>query len=149
MTDYEKAVIAAALSFGVGIASGVLLEKWRERRALRKGVLERYIAAVTAPEIDQDSYRRFAALQRSGAWRLSQQELKHFADDVCGRGFRHPFEAWRQCFPKMRAFPSEFLIWAKNKEVDLSEPESAIRKMAEELDAKNIPECPGPGIFIL
>jgi hypothetical protein len=150
MNDFDKLLVGSLIGFGCGIASGVLLEKWRERRNLRRTVLNDYISGITRDGADQDEYRRFAVLQRSGAWRLNQRELEELADEICGRGFRHPYEAWAGAFPEMKRFPRDFLRWAKKSSVDLSDPDAALRKIAEEYDARQLPDPPlGPGVSFL
>lgn len=150
MTDYEKAAVAAAFAFGVGVFSGMVLEKYRERKRAYQSVLDDYIKAVSVPGVNDDEYLRFAALQRAGAWRLSSAELRRLADDIRGRGFRDPYSAWVPAFGKEKDFPKCFLVWAKEKNVDLSKPDSALRAIAEDWDAKNIPQPPdGPGMMML
>ena len=149
MTDLEKILAASAASFASGLLLGVLLEKHREQKRTYQSVLDEYLKAVAASGVNDDEYLRFAALQRAGAWRLSLSELKRLNDDVQGRGLLSPYTAWSEVFPDMSDFPKGFLMWAKEKNVDLSKSDEALRVMAEEWDARNIPKPPGPGVAFL
>jgi hypothetical protein len=148
MEEYEKIVVTAAIGFACGIASAVLLEKWRDRRVLRRAVLQDYLVLVGQNATDTDEYRRFAALQKAGAWKLNQRELESLADDVRGRGWKHPYEAWTGAFSDMSEFPREFLLWAKESGVDLSDADAAAAEIAKAYDTGQLPKPNGPRILI-
>jgi hypothetical protein len=145
MTEYEKILITAAIGFGVGLLSGVLLEKYREQKRAYQSVVDEYLNAMSTPGVNGDGYLRFAALQRAGAWKLSARELKRLTDEIRGRGFLDPSSAWSTAFSEQKDFPRSFLIWAKKKNVDLSKSDEAMRAIAEEYGARVIPKPPSAG----
>jgi hypothetical protein len=149
MSDLEKILVAAAVSFGFGFLSGILLEKYREQKRIYEAVLAEYLKGVSAPGVNENEYLRFAALQRAGAWRLSFRELRKLADEVVGRGLLHPFSAWREIFPEDRKFPTELLTWAKRKSVDFSQFDEAMHAVAEEFSARKLPRPPEAGVVFL
>ena len=134
------------IKIGFGFLSGLLLqwlfERDREKRNEYRRVLEDYLKAVAKPEIEEDDYLRFAALQRVGAWRLSLTQLKTLAEEVRGRGLKDPYEAWSAGFGNHPDFPKGFLMWAQEKNVNLSDFDSAMLAIAAEADAANLPKPP-------
>jgi hypothetical protein len=148
MTDLEKILLTASIGFAVGLLSGVLLEKYREQKRAYQSVLDEYIKSMSVPGVNDGEYSRFAALQRAGAWSLSVRALRRLADDIRGRGFLDPYSAWSRAFPKQRDFPKSFLMWAKEKNVDLSKSEEALRAIAEEYDVRDTPKPYIPTIEI-
>lgn len=142
--DLERIIVGGLVTFSFGLLLGVLLEKYREQKRYFQQVLSDYLKALQNPNIANDEFLRFGALQRAGIWRLSFREMKDLAAEVKGRGFSNPFEAWSSLATEDKNFPKGLFDWAQKNGVDFSHADSALRKMAEEFDAKNLPKPPKP-----
>jgi len=142
--DLSKVILGALVSFAFGLILGVLLEKYREQKRYYQQVLVDYLKALERPEIANDNFLRFGALQRAGIWKLSQREMKQLAEEVKGRGQFDPFEAWVSLAPDMKNYPKGLFDWAQREQVDFTDSDAALLKMAEAFDKQNLPKRPKP-----
>lgn len=143
-------IASSMVGFALGVASGLILEHLRQRRSTYLAVRDSYLGAMNTAGVNEDEYLRFGALQRAGAWLLSAKQLQRLSDDITGRGFNEPSEIWRNAFPSSADFPKCALLWAKDKNVDFTKPDAALRALARDWDATRAPKVPiGAGVMFL
>jgi hypothetical protein len=137
LTEVSKFAIPGIIGYVGGIFTRWPLDKLAERRALLKGMHDRYTTAAQTDKAGQeDEFWRLGMLQNVGAAGLSARELCRLCDRIISHGLRDPRDRMiSTVFKDHRRSLRGLLRWASRESVDLTDSSGFLRRHAEELDA--------------